>query len=287
MDFLKKYLVPLYQAPDAPSEPEPIDPAVAAVATDVVVEPADPPEDPADPAPQPEHGNKGKPPWFMDRISDLSHRARQAEEERAALRRQLDAANEILARQQRGEGNDTTVPSRAQPEHGTDQFRAEVQREAAIQRLNEDSVSVRNAGVAQFPDFQDSINLLTKLEVTTDPEVLLDLLAADKTHAHIIIDALAKDPERAMAVAKLDSRRRVSEFTRMATAAVAAASQPKVEPKAPPVRGSRAPAPPPQVDPVATKVVDFKSSDGDKMSDEEWSKQWDGEYTTPRSSRRR
>jgi hypothetical protein len=157
--------------------------------------------------------------------------------------------------------------SRAAP---TD-FQAAVRAQAAKDRLYEDTLAVRATGESKFPDFNQSLGILTAIGATND-DFVSDLLAVDKEGAHIILDILAKDPEKAASLVTMDSRRRIAELTRMTVAPAAAAPQPAPAPAAPAI--SRAPAPAPRIAPVAqAQEVDPTTPDGnDKMSDAQWEK---------------
>jgi hypothetical protein len=108
-----------------------------------------------------------------------------------------------------------------------DDFNRAVQAAAEAQvqarQTYKDTADVRDAGLSQFPDFQQSLATLQVLGVT-DLNVVSDLIALDKANAHVVLDQLAKDPEKAAQLADMDPRRRISEFTRMADAA----ARPKV-----------------------------------------------------------
>lgn len=289
LNFLQKYLVPLYQAPDTPADPEPIDPAIAAADPPADVGDVDPPDtDPVDPPPadpDPQHGNKGKSPWFMDRISDLSHKARQAEEKAASAERKAREAEELLARIQQGDKT-APAPIPRQPS-GDPDIDARVAERVYQQNVNQIIQRGRNA--VGRDQFDKSAGVL--VAVAGDQlahEIVNAVYNVDPDRAHLIVHQLGNDPDRVADLIAMNPVQKVAEITRIAMTAAAPKTEPKTEPKAPPAKVvSKAPAPAPQVDPVATKTINFKSGDSDKMSDEEWSKQWDSEYTTPRASRRR
>ena len=170
----------------------------------------------------------------------------------------------------------------AQPEKSSKNvdFQTAVKAQAAHDRLVEESTAVRDAGMAEFSDFGNSLDILSPergIGLTTD-EFVAELLAVDKSVSHKILDKLAKDPEKAASMASMDSRRRIVELTRMADAL-------KVEPKpiveAPkPAPISRAPAPKPAISPLAAAPeVDPTTPEGnDKMSDRQFEQWYKNKY---------
>lgn len=288
LNMFLRHVHPLYQAPDAPTDPEPIDPAIVADPVADVGD-VDPPEpEPIDPEPQPDpqHGNKGKSPWFMDRISDLSHRARQAEEKAASAERKAREAEELLARLQRNDKADPAPITRQPQPTGDADIDARVAERIYQQNVNQ--IIQRGRTAVGREQFDKSAGVL--VAVAGDQvahEIVNAVYNVDPDHAHLIVHQLGNDPDRVADLIAMNPVQKVAEITRIAMTAAAPKTEPKAEPKAPAKVVSRAPPPPPPVDPGAARTVNFKSSDSDKMSDEEWSKQWDSEYTTPRASRRR
>lgn len=271
--------LPLYQAPDAPGET--IDPPAGGVVDPPVVDPAaavvDPPAQDDPPAPAGEHGNKGKSPWFLTRISQEAERARVAEQ------RALDA--EALAARLQAGGNPPAADAPRVPPPAAGDFNTAVQREAQRLRLTDDSTAVRDAGFKEFGgDFGNSLSILTAVGATSD-DIVLDVLAVDKPNAHKIFANLAKDPEKAASLVGMDPRRRIAELTRMSDAlapkpAADAASAPK--PAAPAKGISKAPPPPPPVDPSASKTIDGYS---DEATDDQFTAQFN-ERMKARATRR-
>ena len=145
-----------------------------------------------------------------------------------------------------------------------------VDQRAEAKRFAEDTVNVKNAGLAAFgANFDTTLGILTSIGVTND-DVVADILAADKANAHILLDKLAADPERASALVRMNSRARIAELTRMSMTTTAPA---KPAAAAPPARQvSRAPAPPPPVEPSASKEVDWRL---DEASDADFSRGWE------------
>lgn len=269
MDIVRKYLIPLFQAPDAPAPAAQVDAPPVIVADAPVVEAAvpeaqDPPVDPPAPAAPAEHGNKGKQPWFLQRISEETSKRVQTETELAAERRRADEATALLARLQADPAAPAVPPAGRHPvalDPSSPEFRQAVQQEAARDRFFEDTTAVKNAGLQKFgAAFENTLNILTAVGVTTD-DVVADILAVDKANAHILIDKLGQDPEKASALARMNSRTRIAELTRMSMGTPAAVETKPAAPAVPAKQVSRAPAPPPPVEPSASKVVDWRTDD--------------------------
>jgi hypothetical protein len=284
MDLLRKYLLStaMLRTADEGGAPEPAGDPPPAPAAEIVDLPAADGDDAGDVDPAPpaadagDHGNKGKKPWFLDRISAETE-ARRAAEQRAS------DAEAMLQRLQNGNRNPTDPP--ASPSPPPQDFNAAVRNEATRLRLSEDSTAIRDAGLKEYgTSFGESLAILTAVGATAD-DIVLDLIAVDKANAHKILSTLAKDPERAAAIAGMDSRRRTAELTRMSMAAAATTNEPAPAPAARPAPGkqvSRAPAPPPPVEPSASKVIDWRS---DEASDEEFDRGFK-ETMAKRSARR-
>lgn len=269
MDLLRKYMMStaMLRSPDEPAAtpPEPdtnaLDATPAAAAGGDPPEP-EPPGDPEPPAPR-EDGRKN--PWYLKRISDEAEARRQAEEDARQARQEAADAKAIAARLQAG---DTPPPAARAPAGQQDDFQTAVRNEALRQRLFEDTMAVKNAGLAKFSDFNDTLGVLNAIGATNN-DFVMDVLAVDKANAHAIFDRLAKDPEKAASLVGMDSRRRTAELTRMSMTAAAEAKTPTAEPaaktpdgKTPPARQvSRAPAPPPPIEPSTSTTKDWRRDD--------------------------
>jgi hypothetical protein len=133
--------------------------------------------------------------------------------------------------------------------------------------LAEESTTIRDAGYREFgQSFGQNLAVLNAAGAVSD-DMVLDLIAVDKANAHKILAALAQDPERATALATMDSRRRTAELTRISMAANAPTTP---APKAPATKQvSKAPAPPPPVEPSSTKTIPWYS---DEASDADFDK---------------
>lgn len=253
------------------------DEAIPEVAAEVTPEVA---SDPAlEPTPEPErpHGNKGKTPWYMERISSETDRRRQAEEQLAQKAREAEEARSMLERLQNGDK--PVSPVRTETVQDDD---ARVEARAALKLLQRDSAEVRTAGVREYADFGDSLKVLTSVGATSD-DFVQDLIDTDKPNAHKMIDFLAKDPDRALELVNMSSKRRVAELTRIAMTEFnkpAAAAPPAPAPK---VAVSRVPPPKPVLDAVSDDLgaVDLSN---DKLDDATWSKLWNKKYLGKKSA---
>lgn len=283
MDLLRKYLLSsVARAADgdgAVIEP-PAVPDPAAVAEPAAGDPPAEPEPAAgDPpaAPEPaQHGNKGKSPWFLERISEESA-ARRAAEQRAS------DAEAMLQRLQNagGQGDPPAAPKAPAP---AQDFESAVTAEASRREVARQCNTVASAGFSEYPDWAEKTNILGAVNAAT-PDFVMDVVAVDAANAHKLLYQLANDPERAARLAAMEPRRRTSELTRMAmTAAAPAADAKPADPKpaVPPKTASRAPAPAPQVTPSASKVVDWRS---DEASEDDFTKGFN-EMMEKRSARR-
>lgn len=273
-------------------DPPPVDPAVAAAANPP---PADPPA-PVDPAletppapavadappadsgePKP-HGNKGRKPWYLDRISEESEARRQAEE------RARNAEALLERSQQRPPADPAAPPAAPRADESAVEARA---RQIAEDRLANDKIqSVIRAGIAKFGDWDQRAEMLGAVGAAT-PAFVLDVVSVDPQNAHLILHQLADDPQRAAHLAKMDTRSRTIELVKMSMAASQTETKPAAptgeqKPPAPPKAVSKAPPPPPPVEPGAAQSIDWRS---DKASDQEFSRGWE-ENMRKRHSRR-
>lgn len=239
-------------------------PPAAAVTADPAVDPA--PELPLEAHPEPAPKPRAPDP-LISTITGL--RAKNRELESRAERSERQAAEATALAERLARRDDPATPPRAEPVAPSQpQFEQAVRTEAQRQRIAEDSVSILNAGNSTFRDFAESRNILTALGAFETDDFVSDLVAVDKSSAHLLIDKLAKDPERAAAVVGMDSRRRIAELTRMAMTAPAAAEAPTPGGAPPPKPAipartavSRAPAPAPAVTPSTHKEIDGYSDD--------------------------
>lgn len=263
-------------APEVP----PVDPAVAAAA---VVPPADPPApvaaeggDAPPPAPPAEvtppaedpkpHGNKGRKPWYLDRISEESEARRQAEERARNAEALLERSRTAPA----ADPSATTQP----PAHDETAIETRA-RQIAQETLNGEKIrGVVQSAVAKFDDWDTRAATLHAAGAAS-PDFVLDVVSVDPQNAHVILHALADDPQKAARLAKMDTRTRTIELVKMSMAASGNTAPAPAEPPKPapaPKTVSRAPAPPPPIEPAASQTIDWRS---DKASDAEFSKGWE------------
>lgn len=276
-DWLSRYL-PLFEG--------------EGLASGAVAQPTEPPlvVDPpsiTDPAPEPSARERRMIPIeVMTRRVEEETGRRHAAEQRAEAAERRGSEFEALAQrlQQRAPAADgSTPPSRASepPPAQTDAARrSEIQAEAQRQRFYEDTVTIRNKGLAELgPAFGESLNILGALGATTD-DFIADAMAVggvDKTHQ--LLAQVAKDPEKAVALAQMTSRQRIAELTRMTmaepkpapTAPTASALATAAAPAAPARQASRAPAPAPRIDATTTRQLPRYA---DELSDAEFSAQF-------------
>lgn len=238
----------------------------------------------------------------MNRINEETNRRVAESSAREAAERRASDAEAMLARMQGGQqpsqqpanGQPAPQPQRGQPAN-EGEYQTHVMQAAqalnAAQTLTDVSTAMLNAGKTQFADFQQSVDLLRALGPLSPEHAdnfVFDLAAVDKANAHIILDALAKDPEKAAQIVSMHPRARISELTRISMSlnggangansggggapanpvAAAAAAVPR--------KISNAPAPRPAVQPSAAPAV--KTFGADEMSDEEFSAAWDKKY---------
>ena len=234
------------------------DPTIVDAAAVAAVEP--PPEPAVDPVDLPVTPPPAGPPaWYMQTIN--------AERERAAAAERRAAEAEALAQRLAATKPPEGQQSPPVPPVNETQRQAEIQAAARQQRFYEDTVEVRQKGIAQFgAGFNDTLNILNSLGVASDNEFIADVLAVDKYKAHEILASLAKDPEKAVDLTKLNSRQRIAELTRMtmtqaATSGAPAAPAPAPTAPAAPKTTSKAPAPAPAVTPSTTTVKDWRQDD--------------------------
>lgn len=283
MNFFRVHRLPLFQAPDTPAAAAPADPAVIAAAdpaagdppaadpSPAAADPADPAAAAADPATDPAkpHGNKGAKPWFLARISEESERARIAEE-------RAQAAEELAQRLQRNPADPAAPPAPARTDADVE---ARAQQIVAQRQIG----NVISEGVATFEDWDDRAAILGSAGAAS-PEFVMDVIGVDHKNAHKILHQLADNPAEAARIAKMDTRNRIAALVRISMTASGSTEQPAPpKPAVPPKTISRAPPPPPAIDPGSAQAVDWRS---DKVSDADFSKGWE-ENAAKRAAKRR
>ena len=250
-----------------------VDPPVEAIVEDPAVEVVEAPP------------SKEVPAWALTRISKEANERRAAEDRAVAAERRANEA-EALAARLAGQGakDGSGLPPVAPPVAQADKQRqAEIRAEAQNQRFYEDTVEVRNRGMAANGQaFTEALNVLGALGFTSSNEAVADVIAAaGKDNAHQMLIDLAKDPEKAVALTNMTPRQRIAELTRMSIAKPVEQAAPAPQPAAPKTV-SKAPAPAPAVQTSATKVKDAYSDD---MDDDEFTACWK-ERMEKRSARR-
>lgn len=267
MYLIGKFPAPLYQNEDGSGNPSP-------VVDETVVQP-EPVQEVAPVIEQTEvtqeTARKEPPPkWALDRISEETRKRQDADQRAQAAERRAAEAEALASRIQSGETSSQSVPTNIQQDQP--EFKTAVQQAAAAQRFHEETLKVRSAGFTQYgASFQESLQVLSALGATSD-DFVSDVLAVDKSNAHILLETLAKDPERAVALTNMDSRSRIAELTRLTMANTAKKPDIITETNPAPVRQvSKAPAPAPIVQPSATKTIDGYA---DEATDEQFTAQF-------------
>lgn len=212
---------------------------------------------------------------FLHRVGEETNKRRAAEERANAAQREASEYKALLDRLQKGDKGQDQQPA---PQPGPQYNRDDVRAEAAMMLFQQDTNAVKNAGMADFPDFTSNLTVLNAVGATDDVFVM-DLLAVDKANAHMILHWLAQDEniERAASLAGMDSRSRIAELTRISDkmstkkAAVDAAEPPKPAPKI-----SGAPKPRPALDGLSPAEEGEEYSD--KLSDDQWSRNWNKKF---------
>jgi hypothetical protein len=169
-----------------------------------------------------------------------------------------------------GEAAAPAQPAAGQARPGDPTFDAAVRAQAAQDRFVEDSQSILDAGQKDYPDFIESVNVVSALGGGSD-EFVADLIAADKTGAHKMIHELAQDPAKVKRLVGMNSRARVAELARMAVAAA-----PAVPAGGAGKQVSRVPAP---AQPLDGGAGSGDATDlGDNVPDDVWSKRFDKQF---------
>ena len=212
------------------------------------------------------------PKWALERIGEETNK-RQAAEERARSFEEI--VNRLQSQQPKPQG-DQQQPQERQPVRHQEQPREEqsaVQQEAARLLFQRDLQNVSEAGIKAYgPSWAEAVNLLTRCNANT-PEFVASVMEIDPARTHEIMFEIAKDPERAVSLARMTPVRRAAEITRMSMPKTDA--KPAVDPKPEPevkTPVSKAPAPKPAIAPRASAPeIDPTTPEGDeKMDDKAW-----------------
>lgn len=285
MNLLRDYFRITLRSPDDPAAPE----LELAPAADAPVEPvaadAPAPDAPIEPEPAPAPVVTAPPPMvplrvMQERIGEEASK-RQAAEERArsyeeiVKRLQAEPKPAVDPQNPPAPVTRTTVPTTID--------QTAVQQEAARQLLQRDLANVSEAGFKAYGQpWNDAINALNAYGANT-PEFVASVIEIDPAKTHEIMFEIAKDPEKAVTLAKMTPTRRVAEITRMVMAKTAVADKPAADPKVEPPKPtaiSRAPAPKPAIAPHApAPEVDPTTPEGnEKMTDAQWEQWYKGKH---------
>ena len=221
-----------------------------------------------------EHGNKGKPAWWQDRINEVTNQKRLLKTQLDQERREKQEAQALIERLQGGDKD--RAPAR-QEDIDID---ALVEARAASKLFEVDCNAVANAWQSELPEsFKSSLDILGTVGILpnkdgTNTEFMEDILAVDKSNAHKILDALAQNPERALSMRNMNSRSRIAALTRMQMTETA---KPALTAPAPKPSISKVPPPKPVIDAVSDDSGETDLTN-DKLDDRTWSKIWDKKY---------
>jgi hypothetical protein len=253
------------------------------LATETPVEPAlTPPlaDSPADPSPaDPPSPQRRMVPEdvFVREITPLRSTLRQTENQLAEERRKNADLAALLERSQRN-GNGTDPPSGQQPPASprppAGDPQADIDRRAAELVFQRDAQRVNEAGMKAYGQqpWADSVRLLESFNLNTGDFVSSIMEIAGHDRVHEVVHAIVTEPEKLASLASMSPARRIAEITRISMTANAKATEtPQEPPKPPPARVvSRAPNPPPRVEPGGVKHVPKYD---DSLSDEEFTAQ--------------
>ena len=210
------------------------------------------------------------PKWAMDEITAQRAARRAAEEAAAAKDREIENLRQLAERAGTGKDGkpaDAVSPQRTQ--YGSkDEFDRAVEQAATQREFAKSTQDIFDAGIKDYQDFQESLNIMTAVGATSD-EFAADLVAVDKANAHKIIHELAQTPEVSKRLAAMSSRQRVAELTKMSLKMQEGAGKGGAR------QVSRAAAPLRALEGSAgTDDNDL----GDNVSDDVWSARFDKKY---------
>jgi hypothetical protein len=213
-----------------------------------------------------------------------TYEARTAELERklAESERRTQAAEELARRVQTGDKAPPPVRDVTPPVNEASR-QQEINQAATMQRLAEESRDIDARGVKQFGrEWSESVSLLQSLD-GNNLDFMADVLAADRSKAPEIIHALAKEPERLATIITMNPRQRAAELARVAmtlTDTKKTDPEPKADAKPAAKQVSKAPAPKPQLAPVAAALeVDPRTPEGnEKMTDAQFEQWYKAKY---------
>lgn len=195
-----------------------------------------------------DHGNKGKTPWFVDRI--------------AKLEQELEAAKSRRTETTEKPPSTQTVDD------------PRVLEAARRLRFNDDVNVLRSNFIAHAGQqgFNDALSVLNATGAASD-EFVGNVIAVDRTNAHLILEKLSRDPEKAARIAAMSGAQQIAELTRMSMAPTEKPVEKNALNTTPPTKSvSKAPPPPPPVSPGGKKAVDWRS---DESSEDEFQRGWE------------
>lgn len=273
MDLLRKYLMPFYQAPDTPAPPA----GELAAVLDGDPAPTEPLDDGATPPiPIPSAPRMVPEEIFLQQVAPLRARARDAETALDRANRQIAEQNELLARLSRKEGDPPPAPAAPHHEPATSADQ-DVETRAAQLVFMREAKNVSETGARKFGNkWVETVNVLEAFGINNG-DFVSAVMDVDRIHTPEIMHAIAKDPQKAAALAAMTPNQRVSEITRISDAMAAKTDAPLDTPVAPKPAApatktvSRAPAPPPPLEPSASKIIDGYA---DEASDEDFTRQF-------------
>lgn len=206
------------------------------------------------------------PKWALERISEETRKRQEADARVAAAERRAQDAEALATRIQAGQ----QPPPEQQRQQQIEPDPTAVDRAVSQRLMNDARQEIIRNGYATFggAKFDETANILGAVGCVSD-DFISDVLAVDRANAHKMLADLAAKPEDAARIARLDSRSRIAELTRMTMASAVAVKEPEVAPKIAPKTVSKAPAPAPVVEPSASKIVDWRS---DEASDDDFTK---------------
>ena len=227
------------------------------------------------------------------RLKTLSHTAIRAENPGTSISEETQARQQAEERARNAEAllertqRSPTDPAAPVPPARADESAIEARaRQLADERVDGEKIqSVIRSGLDKFPDDWDSRAEMLGAVGAASPAFVLDVVSVDPDNAHVILHQLADDPQKAARLAKMNTRNRTIELVKMSMALAPKTETPPAaaKPAAPSKTMSKAPAPPPPVDPGASQVVDWRS---DKATDQDFSRGWEAQQRE-RAARRR
>jgi hypothetical protein len=256
-----------------------IDPAIDPAA----LTPGDPP--PADPAPelpleQPPQPKMIPVETLIREITPLRSSLREIEAQLAAERRRNQESAELIARLQQNPGEQTPPAAPRQEQMPA----TDIDRRAAEMLFQRDAAAISETAYKSYGQgWVNSVNLLNSLGLNSGDFVSNVMDVVGREHTHEVMHQIAQNPEQAAALASMSPARRIAEITRISMTPAAKPVEPPAAPATPPARTvSRAPNPPPKVEPSATREVDWRS---DEATDAEFDRGFQ-EMVAKRNARR-